>query len=968
MTDDSADDPFGTAELRRRVLAAWAASPARFREDANAEDDLVRGGYRDRVVVELAQNAADAAARSGQPGRLLLTLSDGVLTASNTGVPLDAAGAESLSTLRASSKRDDTTVGRFGVGFAAVLAVSDAPEVASTTGALRWDADLARAEVAAVDLLAVEADRRSGQLPVLRLPWPSSAAPVDGWTTTVRLPLRDASAIALVRSLLAEVDDALLLALPALSEVVVEVEGARRVVADVGGWQVVRRSGALEPELLADRPVEERDRPDWTLAWARPLAGQPIPPVLHAPTATDEPVDLPALLLGSFPLDPTRRHVAAGPLTDALVGHAAAAYAELATATDDPLALLPSPVPAGRLDGALRQAITAALAGAPVLMASNGRHVAPREASTVVGADEGLRVLLAEVLGPLVPDRPELGRLGVRRWALAEVVEELAGLDRPPGWWRQLYSALDVAGVADPDVLGVLPVPLADGRVVRGARGALLPAAELAAGGAGLDVFRLRLVHPEAVHPLLRRAGAAEASARSVLEAPQVRAAVEAAWHEPDPLALASAVLPLVAAAGLRPGELPWLAILPLPDDEGEPARADELVLPGSPFAALADPELVGPVSRELAERWGAVVLSAVGVLADLRVSVVDDVVLDAASVEEPLADWVAAVLHTLAPRDLPPVARSVQLVADLDVVAEDRWPDALRVLSADPGLREAVVTPVRLDLGDGRLHTVPSYASWLLGSRARWHGRPAASWAVPGAGLDGLYDLLDADDVAGIDPAVLAAAGVRTGLEMVVSVPAGADDLLDRLADDRRTVPARTLAAVWPLLAAVDPGAVSPPARVRVAPDRVVDADGIVVVDAAEHLQVVDVDAALVVPLDLAARLADVLDLDRSSEVVTPPDLTGGTEQPVPAAAAAVADALPPTWWEHDELVVGADHVAWWRGEDGAVHASTLDGLARGLAAAAGRWELRLLLAAALDGSTALAELLAEARLDGAR
>ncbi|MGH3403816.1 MAG: hypothetical protein ACRDRJ_15155, partial [Streptosporangiaceae bacterium] len=61
----SEQDPFGTAGLRRRVLAAWAASPARFREDANAEEDYALGGYRDRAVVELAQNAADAAARAG---------------------------------------------------------------------------------------------------------------------------------------------------------------------------------------------------------------------------------------------------------------------------------------------------------------------------------------------------------------------------------------------------------------------------------------------------------------------------------------------------------------------------------------------------------------------------------------------------------------------------------------------------------------------------------------------------------------------------------------------------------------------------------------------------------------------------------------------------------------------------------------------------------------------------------------
>ena len=124
------NDPFSTGVLRGRVLDAWAASPARFREDANAEEDYALGGYRDRVVVELAQNAADAAARAGVPGRLRLTLRDGTLTASNTGAPLDAAGVEALSTLRASSKRDHAgtgddagaaeAVGRFGVGFAAV--------------------------------------------------------------------------------------------------------------------------------------------------------------------------------------------------------------------------------------------------------------------------------------------------------------------------------------------------------------------------------------------------------------------------------------------------------------------------------------------------------------------------------------------------------------------------------------------------------------------------------------------------------------------------------------------------------------------------------------------------------------------------------------------------------------------------------------------------------------------------------
>src|SRR6476661_9696866 len=99
-------DPFGTAGIRERVLAAWSASAARFREDANAEEDLVHGGYRDRLLVELAQNAADAATRAGVAGRLRLELAGGVLRAANTGAPLDEGGVQGLATLRASAKRE----------------------------------------------------------------------------------------------------------------------------------------------------------------------------------------------------------------------------------------------------------------------------------------------------------------------------------------------------------------------------------------------------------------------------------------------------------------------------------------------------------------------------------------------------------------------------------------------------------------------------------------------------------------------------------------------------------------------------------------------------------------------------------------------------------------------------------------------------------------------------------------------
>src|SRR5256885_3095089 len=48
-----------------------------------------------------------------------------------------------------------------------------------------------------------------------------------------------------------------------------------------------------------------------------------------APTPSDEPLGVPALLIASFPLDTTRRHAAPGPLTDFLVQRAADSYTEL---------------------------------------------------------------------------------------------------------------------------------------------------------------------------------------------------------------------------------------------------------------------------------------------------------------------------------------------------------------------------------------------------------------------------------------------------------------------------------------------------------------------------------------------------------------------------------------------------------------------------------------------------------------
>jgi hypothetical protein len=1009
------EDPYGTAAIRERVLAAWSASPARFREDANTEEDHARGGYRDRVIIELAQNAADAALRAGVPGRIRFTLRDGLLEAANTGAPLDAAGVEALSTLRASAKRDETaSTGRFGVGFAAVVAVSDEPSITSRavgvasgdeTG-VAWSADRTRLAVAAVPQLAVELERRSGAVPVLRLPFPSPgeadalrpgeaglpAGVPDGFDTVVRLPLRDAEVEALVRRLLDETGPALMLALPALAEVVIDTGEPRTLTAtwapskeerrgvavgtvtvDGRTWRTAETHGTADSSLLADRPVEERA--DWQVRWAvadEPPRGAPpsgVPAVIHAPTPSDEPLGLPALLLASFPLAPDRRHVAPGPLTDFLVERAAEAYLALLPPTPRLLDLVPGPVAEGELDARLRRAILARLPDTPLLpvpIPGAGQAIEEATAELDAGLDDAGTVLvrgrdtvvvdgpptlpdvLAEVVPGLLsstwpPRHPALASLGVRRLSVAEVVDALAGLEAgegtgDPSWWRRLYTALEGA---DPEALAGLPVPLADGRTVRGPRGLLVT------DPAGLDALGLRIVHPGAAHPLLFRLGAVEAGPRAVLTDPATRAAVAASYDEEDPEPIWDAVLTLVARAHLRPGEEPWLAELALPGEDGELYPAGELLLPGAPLGGVvADDAPFGVVDAGLVERHGAETLEAAGVLRTFALVRAEDVTEPDHHLDDE-EEWADELGYGF-------VVPEFTAVRDLEFVAD--WAGAFAML-AEPPLRAVITDPVRVILADGRRATIPSYTAWWLRRRPVLNGRRPGELCVPGD-LDGLYDPAPAD----LDPELVRALGVRTTLRALLEDPDGPGELLDRLADPGRTVSRERLRQLWRALSSADLD-VETPERVRAFVDgvpEVVPAEDAIVVDRPDLLPLLVSQPLLFVPVEVA----DALDLALGSEEVPGVVESAGTRQPVPAVLRAVLPESPQTYVHHDTLVVDGVKVPWWY-DAGTVHASGPAGLARGAAWACGRWADRLLAEAVLRDPDDLPSLLAEAELN---
>ncbi|WP_405603679.1 MULTISPECIES: sacsin N-terminal ATP-binding-like domain-containing protein [unclassified Streptomyces] len=1029
-------DPFGTARLRRGVLDAWAGSAARFREDANAEEDLALGGYRDRLVVELAQNAADAAARAGVPGRFSLTLRDGVLVAANTGAPLDAAGVESLSTLRASAKREqgDGAVGRFGVGFAAVLAVTDEPAVVGRTGGVRWS--LAEARGLAADTarhspgLGDELRRRDGHVPLLRLPFAAEGSAPDPYETVVILPLRDAAAQALAARLIDAIDDTLLLALPGLDEVVVETESGTRILrrrtdgpyvavdderedAASGGrekvttrWRVLVRNGPLEAALLADRPLEERLRPHWSVTWAVPVDtdGAPEPPrsapVLHAPTPSDEPLGVPALLIASFPLDTTRRHTASGPLTDFLVERAADAYAELLAGwrpvSTAVLGLVPGPLGRGELDGSLRGAILARLPRTAFLPPALPRAkddadglpetLRPREAEVVEGAGAETVRVLAEVLPSLLPAglerRVELRTLEVARVPLTEAVDRLAGLEKEPGWWRRLYDSL--AGV-DPDRLTGLPVPLAGGRTTIGPRQVLLPMPDVTPGET-LARLGLKVAHVDAAHPLLEKLGALPATPRAVLTTPQVRAAVagsldDDAWSLDDdgPVGvdeLADLVLTLVRDANLEPGDEPWLGALALPDDEGELVPAGELVLPGSPFAQVVREGELAMVDGDLAERWGEQPLAACGVLAGFALVRATDVVLDPDELDPRDSDfaepddaglldavdvWCEDVLDRLPDSPVPPVATELVAVRDLDLVDDDHWPQALALLSRPP-LRDALTQPVRVLLPDGTHEIVRPYTAWWLRDHPVLDRRRPAGLRAAGGDplLAGLYDPADATGFE--DEQVLRALGVRTSVAALLDEPGGAAELLDRLADPEREVGAAQLHALYGALADLDPEQVTLPDELRAVVDgevRVVDAADAVVADAPDLLPLAGGLALLPVSPGRAADLAELFQVRRLSATAEAEVTEEGAEHPVPdSVRTLLGPATPQTYVEHEELFVAGVEVDWRRPSDGTVHASTLEGVAAGLAWAAEQWPRRFEVAALLEDPSRTAEL----------
>ena len=840
----------------------------------------------------------------------------------------------SLVALRVSAKSDDTAagvIGRYGVGFTATAAIADHVEIRSTTGSIRFD----RADTVAAVRDSEIVLRDGESVPLLRLAWPVDTPPAADFDTDVVLGLTaDVDAEALLADIAAQAPD-LLLSLEAVESITLpdssfriertEFDAAEEDAAQLGPGSSARRLRVFVHAEGAERVYASwlevtHTRDGVVNRWLAPqsdgaVAARPVRGVLYAPTATDIELGLPARIITSLPPTPDRRRL----LPDVDIAAAAAGYADLLRVAEpsDRLALLPASHRIAGLDDArLTEAVVDEVRDAPWLPAADGPDLVPSRAAMLVGLTDELADVLGDLFADLVhPDFSTssslvvLERLGVIPIGLAALADRLVGVDRPASWWQRLYAALAplVPTSREVEELSALPVPRADGRMNIGARGLFVVATSR-------PLQWIRTVDPDADHPLLERLGVQRFSVSEALADDGLRALVEDedTGDGEDSTLLDEVVELLVADPAAAAPE--WLSRMALPAD-GEWRSADELLLPDAPLlSVLVDDHPFDIVDDELVARVGADVLRRIGV--GWGFTTVSDEFPTAP--DHDLADeelWWDALA------DLP---ETLTAVRDLDLVDDDRWPEALTLLASDESLESV--------LADRQ-----GYTAWWLRHHAEIDGHPLGWYRAPSeSALAGVRDVLNhpyADS--------LAAALGGSDVESV----ADADTLLHNLADPARDVSAGAASTTYAAVVracrrgAVEPMDLAVPERVRAVSGRAV-ADA-VVIDRPWHVQVVDADAMVVFatdaasPSDDAALLADILDVPTSSETLNAvvasqgePSTAAGTDGVL--FTALTGRAVDGEVRVHDDLVITVARdgeesvdmsVDWWIDDRGVTH-----------------------------------------------
>lgn len=144
--------------------------------------------YKTRYFLELIQNARDAIVKAGQKeGKIKAWFEGEVFYFANNGIQFDKGGVESICYPAISTKDEKEMVGHKGIGFNAILEITDCPEIITTVGTFRFSTE------DTANILKINSD----QLPLFQFPifgeqsvislFPELAS--QGYTTVIKIPL-----------------------------------------------------------------------------------------------------------------------------------------------------------------------------------------------------------------------------------------------------------------------------------------------------------------------------------------------------------------------------------------------------------------------------------------------------------------------------------------------------------------------------------------------------------------------------------------------------------------------------------------------------------------------------------------------------------------------------------------------------------------------------------------------------------
>ena len=340
-----------------QFLEGYRVNPDRFLSDKAAERTASRD-YHGREILELLQNANDAAAEADGSSKVCIELSRHGLLVANTGRPFTAKGIRSLMLAHLSSKaRDGQLIGNKGLGFRAVLNWSNRPTIFSGELRLGFAPEFAqRHDLNAIRSAINEEKNGHAEPPTLQFPAFLDAfheAMPDSWVeihrgcrelreshdSVIGLPFDRADAFDEALAQISQLGPEVLLFVANIESLTIQIpdstpkewsiirEGDEAIVSLEDGtsryWTVWEEKGEIPDELrIEDGPK------NYELAFATSDEALPSRRLFcHFETKVDFPY--PLVCHATFELDQARNHLIQSPVNAFVLSRLAALHAEV---------------------------------------------------------------------------------------------------------------------------------------------------------------------------------------------------------------------------------------------------------------------------------------------------------------------------------------------------------------------------------------------------------------------------------------------------------------------------------------------------------------------------------------------------------------------------------------------------------------------------------------------------------------